>query len=67
MFACVVKSEYSGDECTSGSGTYFPNDLQHRPETQDHVLTHAVGSVRKRTAKFVKDLIFVVFAVPSDK
>src|SRR6266403_808264 len=63
MFACVVESEQSGDECASGRGAYFPNDLQHRPETHNHLLTQAMGSVRNPTGKFLKDLSFVVFAV----
>ena len=63
MFACVVKSEQSDDECTSRSGAYFPNDLQHRAEAYNYILAQAMGSVRKRTAKFLKDLFFIVFAV----
>lgn len=63
MFACVVKAEQSGYEYTSGRRAHFPNDLQHRPEAQNHILTQAMGSVCKRTGKFLKDLPFVIFAV----
>jgi hypothetical protein len=63
MFARVVESEQSGDECVSGGGAYIPNALQHRPETQDYFLTQAMGCVRKRAAERLKDVFFVVFAV----
>lgn len=63
MFARVVEPEQSGDERASGRGARLPNTLQHRPEAQDHFLTEAMGSVRKRAAERLKDVFFVVFAV----
>ena len=47
----------------SGRRAYFPNNLQHRPEAENHILTLAMGSVCKHKTKLLKDLSFVVFTV----